>query len=61
MKFKNAKMTTVSTKNPFPKMKVGSDAAMIFPAFVVKDNKGTGPQGQTSRQQIKKVAFKGVK
>ena len=39
MKFKNAKMTTVNAKNPFPKMKVGSDAAMIFPAFVVKDNK----------------------
>ena len=39
MKFKNAKMTTVAAKNPFPNMKVGSDAAMTFPAFVVKDNK----------------------
>jgi hypothetical protein len=61
MKFKNAKMTTVSAKNPFPTMKVGSDAAMTFPSFVVKDNKGSGPQGQTSKMQIKKVAFKGVK
>jgi hypothetical protein len=61
MKFKNAKMTIVPQKNPFPNTKVGSDAAMLFPAFVVKDNKGTGPQGQTSRMQIKKVAFKGVK
>ena len=61
MKFKNAKMTTVSQKNPFPNMKVGSDAAMTFPAFVVKDNKGSGPKGQTSKMQIKKVAFKGLK
>jgi|TARA_S200002703_G_scaffold61656_1_gene53549 hypothetical protein len=61
MKFKNAKMTTVAAKNPFPNMKVGSDAAMTFPAFVVKNNKGSGPKGQTSNMQIKKVAFKGVK
>ena len=61
MKFKNAKMTTVAAKNPFPNMKVGSDAAMTFPAFVVKDNKGSGTKGQTSKMQIKKVAFKGVK
>ena len=54
-------MTTVSQKNPFPNMKVGSDAAMTFPAFVVKNNKGAGPKGQTSKMQIKKVAFKGVK
>ena len=61
MKFKNAKMTKVPQKNPFPNMKVGSDAAMTFPAFVVKNNKGSGPKGQTSNAQIKKVAFKGVK
>ena len=61
MKFKNAKMTTVSAKNPFPTMKVGSDAAMTFPSFVVKNNKGAGPKGQTSNAQIKKVAFKGIK
>ena len=54
-------MTTVNAKNPFPSMKVGSDAAMTFPAFVVKNNKGAGPKGQTSNAQIKKVAFKGVK
>ena len=28
---------------------------------VVKQNKGAGPKGQTSKTQIKKVAFKGVK
>jgi hypothetical protein len=61
MKFKNAKMTTVNAKNSFPSVKVGSDAAMTFPAFVVKNNKGAGPKGQTSNAQIKKVAFKGVK
>jgi hypothetical protein len=61
MKKKSAKMTIVSAKNSFPTMKVGSDAAMTFPAFVVKYNKGAGPKGQTSNAQIKKVAFKGVK
>tara|TARA_R100001015_G_scaffold18420_1_gene11513 strand:- start:39 stop:224 length:186 start_codon:yes stop_codon:yes gene_type:complete len=61
MKFKNAKMTKVPQKNPFPNTKVASTAEQVFPAFVVKNNKGSGPQGQTSRMQIKKVAFKGVK
>ena len=61
MKCKNAKMTKVPQKNPFPKTKVASTAEQVFPAFVVKENKGSGPQGQTSRMQIKKVAFKGVK
>ena len=40
---------------------VGSDAAITFSPFVVRQNKGTGPQGQTSKMQIKKVPFKGVK
>ena len=61
MKFKNAKMTIVPQKNRFPNTKVASTAEQVFSPFVVKDNKGTGPQGQTSRMQIKKVAFKGVK
>ena len=61
MKFKNAKMTKVPKKNPFPNRKVASDAEIVYSPFVVKDNKGSGPQGQTSRMQIKKVAFKGVK
>ena len=42
-------------------MKVGSDAAIVYSPFVVKQNKGGGPKGQTSKAQIKKVAFKGVK
>ena len=61
MKFKNAKMTEVPQKNPFPNPVVGSDAAITFTPFVVKQNKGAGPKGQTSNAQIKKVAFKGVK
>ena len=54
-------MTEVPQKNPFPNRKVASDAEIVFSPFVVKDNKGSGPQGQTSTMQIKKVAFKGVK
>ena len=61
MKFKNAKMTEVPQKNPFPNSIVASDAAVTFSPFVVKQNKGSGPQGQTSKMQIKKVPFKGVK
>ena len=61
MKFKNAKMTEVPSKNPFPNTIVASDAAVTYAPFVVKKNKGAGPQGQSSNAQIKKVAFKGVK
>ena len=61
MKFKNAKMTEVPQKNPFPNSIVASDAAVTFSPFVVKQNKGAGPKGQTSNVQIKKVAFKGLK
>ena len=61
MKYKNAKMTEVPQKNPIPTTKVASDAAIVFSPFVVKQNKGAGPKGQTSNAQIKKVAFKGVK
>ena len=61
MKFKQTKTEIVKQKNPFPQMKVGSDAAIVYSAFVQKENKGGGPKGQTSNVQIKKVAFKGVK
>ena len=61
MKFKNAKMKEVPHKNHFPNRKDASDAAIVYSPFVVKKNKGSGPQGQTSKMQIKKVAFKGVK
>ena len=61
MKFKNAKMTTVSQKNPFPNTKIASTTEKVYSPFVVKQNKGSGPQGQTSKMQIKKVAFKGLK
>ena len=61
MNFKKTKVEVVKTKNPFPTIKVSSDAAIVYSPFVVKQNKGSGPQGQTSKAQIKKVAFKGVK
>tara|TARA_X000001388_G_scaffold60041_1_gene45376 strand:+ start:1591 stop:1776 length:186 start_codon:yes stop_codon:yes gene_type:complete len=61
MNFKKTKTTIIPTKNPFPSMKVGSDAAIVYSPFIVKQNKGAGPKGQTSNVQIKKVAFKGVK
>ena len=54
-------METVKSTNPFPNPTVANTAAVTMPAFVVKDNKGAGPKGQTSNVQIKKVAFKGVK
>ena len=61
MNFKKTKTEVVKTQNPFPNTVVASDAAVTFAPFVYKDNKGPGPKWQTSRQQIKKVAFKGVK
>ena len=61
MNFKKTKTEVVKQTNPFPTMKTVSDAAIVFAPYVIKQNKGAGPKGQTSRQQIKKVAFKGVK
>ena len=61
MNFKKTKVEVVKQSNPFPTLKVASDAAVVYSPFVVKQNKGGGPQGQTSKAQIKKVAFKGVK
>ncbi|MGB0649121.1 MAG: hypothetical protein ACPGKW_02670 [Candidatus Actinomarina sp.] len=54
-------MTKVPQKNPFPNTIAVSDAEVVYSPFVYKKNKGSGPQGQTSTMQIKKVAFKGVK
>ena len=34
MKFKNAKMTEVPSKNPFPNTIVASDAAVTYAPFV---------------------------
>ena len=61
MNFKKTKVEVVKTKNPFPTLKVSSDAAIVYSPYVVKQNKGAGPKGQTSNVQIKKVDFKGVK
>ena len=61
MKFKNAKMTEVPQKNPFPNRGTASTAEVSISPFVVKQNKGAGPKGQTSNAQIKKVKFTGIK
>jgi len=61
MNFKKTKTEVVKQKNPFPNLQVSSDAAIVYSPYVVKQNKGGGPKGQTSKMQIKKVAFKGVK
>ena len=61
MNFKKTKVEVVKQSNPFPNIKVSSDAAIVYSPFVVKQNKGAGPKGQTSNMQIKKVAFRGVK
>ena len=61
MNFKKTKVEVVKKSNPFPNIKVSSDAAGVYSPFVVKQNKGAGPKGQTSNVQIKKVDFKGVK
>ena len=49
MNFKKTKVEVVKTKNPFPNLKVSSDAAIVYSPFVVKQNKGAGPKGQTSK------------
>ena len=54
-------MTIVPQKNPFPNTKIASTAEKVYSPFVVKQNKGAGPKGQTSNMQIKKVPFKGLK
>jgi len=61
MNFKKTKVEVHKSKNPFPTLKVSSDAAVVYSPYIVKQNKGAGPKGQTSNAQIKKVAFKGVK
>ena len=61
MNFKKTKVEVVKSKNPFPTLKVSSDAAIVYSPYIIKDNKAGGPKGQTSKAQFKKVAFKGVK
>ena len=50
MKFKNAKMTTVSSKNPFPTIKLLQQQRQ-FSLFCCEKQQRIGPQGQTSRMQ----------
>tara|TARA_Y100000004_G_scaffold79014_1_gene88873 strand:- start:182 stop:361 length:180 start_codon:yes stop_codon:yes gene_type:complete len=58
MNFKKTKVEVVKTKNPFPNLKVSSDAAIVYSPFVVKQNKGAGPKGQTSNLRSKKLLLK---
>ena len=57
MNFKKTKVEVVKQKNPFPNIKVSSDAAIVYSPFVVKQNKGAGPKGQTSNMQDQKSCF----
>ena len=61
MNFKKTKTEVVKATNPSPTMKASISGDVVFAPFVERQNKGPGPKGQTSKQQIKKVAFKGVK
>jgi len=59
--YPNAKMTSFPKKYPNAnKTSVESTAAIASVGPRVIDNKGSGPKGQTSKMQIKKVPFKGV-
>jgi hypothetical protein len=64
-KYPNAKMTVSTDMNPYAgKFKNQSGIADVYSASMegpkVNDNLGSGPKGQRSKVQIKKVPFKGL-
>ncbi len=64
-KYPNAKMTISNDLNPYAGPTVNknyapSTASMRVEGPVKIDNLGSGPKGQRSKEQIKKVPFKGV-
>ena len=64
-KYPNAKMTISNDMNPYagPTTNIDyevSTASMRIEGPKKIDNLGSGPQGQRSKMQIKKVPFKGV-
>jgi|TARA_R110002020_G_scaffold292029_1_gene507407 hypothetical protein len=59
--YKHPNMKTVAESMPLKnKNSVLSTASVVVPGPVVKQNLGSGPKGQRSKMQIKKVPFKGV-
>ena len=59
--YPNAKMTAVSDETPFANKQTNVSTAEIVTAGPkVVQNLGSGPKGQRSKMQIKKVPFKGV-
>ena len=64
--YPNAKMTVSKDMNPYAGPHVNQTAiADVYSATMegpkVKQNLGSGPKGQRSKVQIKKVPFKGLK
>jgi hypothetical protein len=64
--YPNAKMTVSTDMNPYKGPHVNKTAiADVYSASMegpkVTQNLGSGPKGQRSKVQIKKVAFKGLK
>ncbi len=64
-KYPNAKMTVSTDMNPYAgKIKNKEALADVYSASMdgpkVKENLGSGPKGQRSKVQIKKVPFKGL-
>ena len=55
MNFKKTKVEVVKQKNPFPNIKVSSDAAIVYSPFVVKQNKGVAQKGRLARHRSKKL------
>ena len=54
MKFKNAKMTIVPQKNPFPNTKIASTAEKVYSPFVVKITKEQDLKGKQAECRLKK-------
>ena len=64
-KYPNAKMTVSEDLNPYAGPTVNKAYAPSTAALRVQgpskvDNLGSGPKGQRSKMQIKKVPFKGI-
>tara|TARA_Y100001951_G_C11113351_1_gene168718 strand:- start:245 stop:430 length:186 start_codon:yes stop_codon:yes gene_type:complete len=60
MKMKTVKENNNGVKVRPNKTVIFSTASVADQAPVIKQNLGSGPKGQRSKMQIKKVAFKGV-
>ncbi len=58
MKFKNAKMTTVKAKNPFPNPVVASDAAITYSPFVVRKIKAQDRKDRLAICRSKKLPLR---